>query len=56
MGNDEKAKMPVIKVPTPSEIKAYIMICQNRILLQRNKKLQNIGKKKIRNSKLSQRK
>ena len=47
MGNDEKAKMPVIKVPTPSEIKAYIMICQNRILLQRNKKLQNIGKKKL---------
>ena len=46
MGNDQKDTGPVVQPPTPSEIKSYIMICQTKIALYRNKKLENIGKKK----------
>ena len=46
MGNDQKDTGPVVQPPTPSEIKSYIMICQTKLGLYRNKKLENIGKKK----------
>lgn len=48
MGSDQKANTgPVVKIPTAAEIKTYIMIAQNRILLFRNKKLEIIKKKKL---------
>ena len=46
MGNDEKQKAPVVQMPTPAEIKTYIMICQTKINLFRNKKIEAIRKKK----------
>ena len=48
MGNSQKNNTgPVIKIPTAAEIKTYIMIAQNRIMLFRNKKLDSIKKKKL---------
>ena len=46
MGNDEKQKAPVVQMPTPAEIKTYIMIVQTKISLFRNKKIDAIKKKK----------
>ena len=46
MGNEEKPKEPVVVMPTPSEIKTYIMIAQTKLNLFRNKKLDIIKKKK----------
>lgn len=54
MGNNQKNDtVPVVKIPTAAEIKTFIMIAQNRIMLFRNKKIDSIRKKKIRNCKLS---
>jgi len=48
MGNDQKNDtVPVVKVPTAAEIKTFIMIAQNRIMLFRNKKIDSIRKKKL---------
>ena len=47
MGNDQKDKGPtVVPMPTPAEIKTYIMIVQTKLNLFRNKKLDQIRKKK----------
>ena len=47
MGNDQKDKGPVVvPMPTPAEIKTYVMIAQTKISLFRNKKLDQIRKKK----------
>ena len=47
MGNDQKDKGPtVVPMPTPAEIKTYIMIAQTKLNLFRNKKLDQIRKKK----------
>ena len=47
MGSDQKQKGPVvIPMPTPAEIKTYIMIAQTKLNLFRNKKLDTIKKKK----------
>ena len=47
MGNEQKAQTPVVVMPTPSEIKTYIMIAQTKLNLFRNKKLEIIKKKKM---------
>ena len=48
MGNDQKQKGPVVvPMPTPAEIKTYIMIAQTKLNLFRNKKIEIIKKKKI---------
>ena len=40
MGNNQKDNtQPVVKIPTAAEIKTFIMIAQNRIMLFRNKKI-----------------
>ena len=46
MGNDQNETVQVVKMPTAAEIKTYIMIAQNRIMLFRNKKIDSIRKKK----------
>ena len=47
MGNEQKkAKGPAPKIPTAAEIKTYIMIIQNRMLLYRNKRVSSIKQKK----------
>jgi hypothetical protein len=48
MGSDTSKKTPSIKVkiPTPIEIKTYIMVCQNKMTLFRNKKVLQIKKKR----------
>jgi hypothetical protein len=47
MGNDQKNNVQqVVKIPTAAEIKTFIMIAQNRIMLFRNKKIDSIKKKK----------
>ena len=48
MGSDNSKKTPsiTIKVPTPIEIKTYIMVCQNKMTLFRNKKVLQIKKKR----------
>ena len=46
MGNSQKDKGPVIQMPTPAEIKTYIMIVQTKLNLFRNKKVEQIRKKK----------
>ena len=47
MGNNQKDNtQPVVKIPTAAEIKTFIMIAQNRIMLFRNKKIDSIKKKK----------
>ena len=48
MGNNQKDNIqPVVKIPTAAEIKTFIMIAQNRIMLFRNKKIDSIKKKKL---------
>ena len=48
MGSDQKQKGPVvIPMPTPAEIKTYIMIAQTKLNLFRNKKIEAIKKKKL---------
>ena len=48
MGNNQKDNtQPVVKIPTAAEIKTFIMIAQNRIMLFRNKKIDSIKKKKL---------
>ena len=48
MGSDQKQKGPVvIPMPTPAEIKTYIMIAQTKLNLFRNKKIETIKKKKL---------
>ena len=48
MGSDQKQKGPVaVPMPTPSEIKTFIMIAQTKLNLFRNKKIEIIKKKKI---------
>ena len=50
MGNENQKKGkkgPPIHIPTPSEIKTYIMIAQNKLTLFRNKKIDAIRKKKL---------
>ena len=48
MGSDQKQKGPVVvPMPTPSEIKTFIMIAQTKMSLFRNKKIETIKKKKI---------
>ena len=46
MGNAQKDNGPTIKQVTPSEIKSFIMIAQNRLSLSRNKRLDSMRKKK----------
>ena len=46
MGNEQKDNGPVVQMPTPAEIKTYIMICQTKLQLYRSKKLDSIGRKK----------
>ena len=47
MGNEQKKpKGQVIPMPTPAEIKTFIMIAQTKLNLFRNKKLEIIKKKK----------
>ena len=49
MGNENQKKgkkSPTIHISTPSEIKTYIMIAQNKLSLFRNKKIDAIKKKK----------
>ena len=46
MGNNQNETVQVVKMPTAAEIKTYIMIAQNRIMLFRNKKIDSIRKKK----------
>ena len=49
MGNENQKKGkkgPTIHIPTPAEIKTYIMIAQNKLTLFRNKKIDAIRKKK----------
>ena len=48
MGSDQKQKGPVVvPMPTPAEIKTYIMIAQTKRNLFRNKKIETIKKKKL---------
>ena len=47
MGNEQKQQGPVIQMPTPAEIKTFIMIAQGKLNLYRNKKLDVIRKKKM---------
>ena len=48
MGSDQKQKGPVVvPMPTPAEIKTFIMIAQTKLSLFRNKKIEIIKKKKI---------
>ena len=50
MGNENQKKGkkgPPVHIPTPSEIKTYIMIAQNKLTLFRNKKIDAIRKKKL---------
>ena len=45
MGSDNSKKQSInVKVPTPIEIKTYIMVCQNKMTLFRNKKVLQIKK------------
>jgi hypothetical protein len=44
--NDKSSKKEIIKPPTPMEIKTYIMVCQTKMTLFRNKKVQLIKKKR----------
>ena len=56
MGNENQKKGkkgPSVHIPTPAEIKTFIMIAQNKLSLFRNKKIDAIRKKKTRNSKKS---
>ena len=47
MGSDQKQKGPVVvPMPTPAEIKTFIMIAQTKLSLFRNKKIEIIKKKK----------
>ena len=47
MGSDQKQKGPVVvPMPTPAEIKTFIMIAQTKLNLFRNKKIEIIKKKK----------
>ena len=48
MGNEQKGKPHSggSKMPTPTEIKTYLMIIQNKLTLFRNKKVQSIKQKK----------
>ena len=42
MGNEsgkKKKGAPIVKVPTPAEIKTYIMVAQCKLTLFRNKKI-----------------
>jgi len=48
MGSEQKQKGPVVvPMPTPAEIKTYIMIAQTKLNLFRNKKIETIKKKKL---------
>ena len=50
MGNEtgkKSKKGPVVKIPTPAEIKTFIMIAQNKLTLFRNKKIALIKTKKM---------
>ena len=50
MGNEngkKGKKGPAVHIPTPAEIKTYIMIAQNKLTLFRNKKIDAIRKKKL---------
>ena len=49
MGNDQKGKAPkqAPKMPTAMEIKTYIMVIQNKLILYRNKKIASIKQKKL---------
>ena len=47
MGNEsgkKKKGAPIVKVPTPAEIKTYIMVAQCKLTLFRNKKIALIPK------------
>ena len=49
MGNENQKKGkkgPTVHIPTPAEIKTFIMIAQNKLTLFRNKKIDAIRKKK----------
>ena len=47
MGNDNKKSSPTVAPPVrPIEIKTYVMSCQNKMSLYRNKKIYEIKKKK----------
>ena len=46
MGSDQKQGPAPVKMSTPAEIKTYMMIAQNRLTLNRNKKIESIRKKK----------
>ena len=50
MGNEtgkKSKKGPAVKIPTPAEIKTFIMIAQNKLVLFRNKKVALIKSKKM---------
>ena len=50
MGNEtgkKSKKGPAVKIPTPAEIKTFIMIAQNKLTLFRNKKVALIKSKKM---------
>ena len=50
MGNENAKKGkkgPQVHIPTPAEIKTFIMIAQNKLTLFRNKKIDAIRKKKL---------
>ena len=50
MGNEtgkKSKKGPAVKIPTPAEIKTFIMIAQNKLVLFRNKKVALIKTKKM---------
>ena len=47
MGSDDSKPSPQISKPVrPIEIKTYVMTCQNKMTLYRNKKIYEIKKKK----------
>ena len=46
-GNSKKKETPVETVPTVGDMKTYIQICQKKITLFRNKKIDSIKRKKL---------
>ena len=47
MVNEQKKRIPAVKISTPAEIKTYLMVLQGRVNLNRNKKVDSIKKKKL---------
>ena len=46
MGNDSNNKAPTVHIPTTMEVKTYIMVAQTKLTLNRNKRINEIKRKK----------